>query len=47
MNSLMLFIPYVTCDSVFSDDLKVHIDSVFADDLWISRNMAFFDNSMR
>jgi hypothetical protein len=34
MNSLTLLIPYVNCNSVFSDDFKVYSDSVFVDDFW-------------
>jgi hypothetical protein len=34
MNSLMLSIPYIRCNSVFSDDFKVYSDFVFADDFW-------------
>jgi len=41
LNSVMLSIPYVSCQSVFIDDFKVYTDSVFADDLWISTNITF------
>ena len=37
----MLSIPYVSCHSVFIDDLKLYRDFVFGDDLWISNDIAF------
>jgi hypothetical protein len=42
VNSLTLSIPYGSCHSVFSDDLKFYSDYVFPDDLWINRDIAFF-----
>jgi len=42
VNSLTLWIPYVSCHSIFSDDYKVQSDSVFGDNLWISHDITFF-----
>ena len=41
MNSVTLWIPHVSCHSVFSDDYKVYNDFVFGDDLWIKSDTAF------
>jgi len=41
VNSLTLWIPYVSCHSVFIDNLKLYRDFVFGDDLWISNDITF------
>jgi len=41
VNSLTLWIPHVSCHSVFNNDYKVYSDSVFGDDLWISSDTTF------
>jgi len=41
VNSLTLFVPYISCHSVFIDDFKFSRDSVFANDSWISSAIAF------
>jgi hypothetical protein len=41
MNSVTLWIPLVSCHSVFRDDFLVFKVSAFVDDLWISSDIAF------
>jgi hypothetical protein len=41
VNSMMLWILYGRCRSVFIDDYKVYRDVAFADDLWINSDIAF------
>jgi hypothetical protein len=42
VNSLALSIRYVSCHSVFIDDIKVYSVSIFANDLWISIDIVYF-----
>ena len=41
VNSLTLWIPFGSCDSVFVDDFKVYCYSVLAGNLWINCDVAF------